>query len=167
MSEMAEPGPRAKVLDRIDREHQAWRALVDEVGRERMAEPGPMGEWTFKDLVAHLVGWRRRTIARFDAAAAGREEPAPPWPADLDDDEVINDWIHDQNRGRSLDDILEEADRSYDRLAEAIAAIPEAKITDPDAFPGLAGQALADADLFGHLNDEHLPSIRAWLAHRA
>ena len=27
-----------------------------------MTEPGPMGEWTFKDLAAHLLGWRERTI---------------------------------------------------------------------------------------------------------
>jgi hypothetical protein len=30
-------------------------------------------------------------------------------------------------------------------------------------MPGLEGQALADADFFGHVHDEHEPSIRAWL----
>ena len=80
---MAGSDPRTHVLDRIEREHEAWRALVEEVGRDRMTEPGPMGEWSFKDLAAHLLGWRQRTVARFEAAAAGREEPKPPWPEDL------------------------------------------------------------------------------------
>ena len=40
-------------------------------------------------------------------------------------------------------------------------------VTRPDAFPWLDGTALADAELFGHLHDEHEPSIRAWLAERA
>jgi hypothetical protein len=40
---------------RADR--QVWGDLVAEVGRERMLEPGPMGEWTFKDMAAHLAAW--------------------------------------------------------------------------------------------------------------
>ena len=131
-----------------------------------MTEPGPMGEWSFKDLAAHLLGWRQRTVARFEAAAAGREEPKPPWPDELRDDDQINDWIQEQSRERSVDDVLEDVDQSYDRLAAAVGALPERLITDPDAFPSLEGQALADVDLFGHVNEEHLPSVRAWLAER-
>jgi len=163
---MTDPHLRRNVLARIEREHAAWRALVNEVGRDRMTEPGPMGEWSFKDLAAHLLGWRQRTVARFEAAAAGREEPTPPWPEDLQDDDSINDWIQEQSRGRSVDDVLADADRSYDALAAGIAAIPTEKLTDPNAFPSLEGQALANVDLFGHLNEEHLPSVRAWLAER-
>jgi hypothetical protein len=160
------PDRRAEILGRIEREHDAWRALVEEVGRDRMTEPGPMGEWSFKDLAAHLLGWRQRTVARFEAAAAGREEPKPAWPEGLHDDDEINDWIQDESRERSVDDVLREVDESYDRLASAVAALPERMVTDANAFPSLEGQALVDVDLFGHLNEEHLPSVRAWLAER-
>jgi hypothetical protein len=159
--------PRAQVLARIEGEQAAWRALVEEVGRDRMTERGPMGEWSFKDLAAHLLGWRQRTVARFEAAAAGREEPKPRWPEELRDDDEINDWIQEQSGEQSLDDVLRDVDESYDRLASAVAALPERTITDPKAFPWLEGRALADVDLFGHLNEEHLPSVRAWLAERA
>jgi hypothetical protein len=60
-------------------------------------------------------------------------------------------------------DVLDDIDRSYERLGTAIAALREETVTDPDAFPWLGGQALADRDLFGHVHDEHEPSIRAWL----
>jgi hypothetical protein len=30
----------------------------------------------------------------------------------------------------------------------------------------MEGESLAETDLFGHLHDEHMPSIRAWLATR-
>ena len=33
------------VADRVRADQQFWRGLVHEVGRERMNEPGPMGEW--------------------------------------------------------------------------------------------------------------------------
>jgi hypothetical protein len=158
-----ESASRDRLIAHIRAERAWWANLVDEIGEERMTEPGPMGEWTFKDLAAHLLGWRDRTIARLEAAAAGREAPPPPWPRELDDDDSINGWIHERNAGRPVRDVLDDTDRSYERLATAIAALPEDLITRPDAFPWLEGEALADRKLFGHVHDEHEPGIRAWL----
>ncbi len=47
--------------------------------------------------------------------------------------------------------------------ANAIAALPEDLVTRPDAFAWTGGEALADAQLFSHLHDEHEPALRAWL----
>ena len=162
---MTEPDARDRVVAHIRAERALWANLVTEIGEDRMTEPGPMGEWTFKDLASHLLAWRERTIARLEAAAAGREEPPNPWPAELGDeeDDPINAWIHDQTRDRPLRDVLADVDRSYDRYASAVAALPEDLVTRPDALPWLGGKALADAGLFGHLHDEHEPSLRAWL----
>ena len=156
--------PRANVLGRIADERRHWQDLVAQVGTDRLEEPGPMGEWSFKDLAAHLLGWRERTLARFEAAVDGRAVPPPPWPAELEDDDPINEWIHEQHRARPAEDVLRDVDRSYERLAAAVAALPDEKLTDPTAFPTLEGQSVVDVDLFGHLHDEHEPSIREWLA---
>jgi hypothetical protein len=166
VSEAVGTDPREALVARCQREHEAWRALVDEVGVDRMTEPGPMGPWSFKDLAAHLLGWRERTIARLAAAAEGREAPPPAWPSDLHDDDAINDWIQARSDGRSVRAVLDDVDRSYERLAAAIAALPEDLVTRRDALPWMEGESLAETDLFGHLHDEHMPSIRAWLATR-
>lgn len=158
----------AEVLDAIAAERVAWNDLVAAVGPERMAEPGPMGEWTFKDLAAHLTGWRLRTIERLEAAGRGEPEPPPPWPAALREDDEINDWIQAQADGRSADEVLAEADRSFLRLSAAVEALPAAALWDASYFPwteGTAiGQAIIDRSLFGHLHDEHEPDVRTWLA---
>ena len=156
------------LLAHIRAEQADWRALVAEVGEGRMEQPGPMGDWTFKDLVAHLLGWRERTIRRLEAGPG--PEPPTPWPAHLGvgdaDSEVdeINNWIYERYRGRPLADVLAEADASYDRLAAAIAALPDEDLASPVRFPWMEGKSLVDGDLFDHLHEEHEPSIRAWLA---
>jgi len=144
---------------RVDQ--QFWRDLAAEVG-DRSTEPGPMGEWSFADMAGHLVGWRNRTIARLEAASRGEPEPAPPWPSELDDDDEINTWIHEQHGGRSPEQLIAEYDASYDRLIAAIEALPEEQLADPDAFPW-AGEPLVNVDFTGHLHDEHVASVRAWL----
>ncbi|HEX8036254.1 MAG TPA: maleylpyruvate isomerase N-terminal domain-containing protein [Ktedonobacterales bacterium] len=150
------------LLARIRAEHESWRALLAEIGEERMEEPGPMGDWTFKDLVAHLGGWRERTIRRLEAGPG--QEPPTPWPSNLTDDDEINAWIYEQNRVRALRDVLADYDAHFGRLAAAIAALPDEDVTTPGRFEWMEGGALAEADLFGHLHEEHEPSIRAWLA---
>ncbi len=146
----------------IRADQQFWRDLVAEVGSDRFAEPGPMGQWSFADLSGHLLGWRNRTINRLEAYARGEPDPPNPWPAQLDDDDPINAWMHAQDAGRRPDQLVADYDASYDRLISAIESMPEAKLTDPTAIPWLEGP-LVDADFTSHLHDEHMPSVRAWL----
>lgn len=143
-------------------DQRRWRELAREVGPERYAAPGPMGDWSFGDMAGHLLGWRERTIRLVEAIARSEPEPAPPWPADIDDDDVVNDWIHAQHAGRSPEALVGEYDASYDRLIAAIESVPEAVFADPDAAPW-AGGALADGDFTGHFRDEHLTPLREWL----
>ena len=129
-----------------------------------MDDPGPMGAWSFRDLGVHLLGWRERTIRRLEAVAAGQPEPPDPWPAELgDDDDRINDWFQAQAEGRGADEVLADVDRSYERLAAVVEALGPERLTSRDAFPWLEGETLAETDLFGHLHDEHVPTIQAWL----
>lgn len=163
---MTEMTPHQQIAATIEREQAAWRDLVAEVGRDRMDEPGPMGEWTFKDLAAHLLGWRERSIARLRALGEGRPEPAEPWPDGLDDDDRINAWMQERMAGRTVDEVLAAVDASYDQLAAALGALSEEVLSTPNGVPWLEGDSALTTDWLGHLHDEHEASIRAWLASR-
>ena len=157
---------RAEQIAGIRADQQFWRDVAAEVGPDRYDEPGPMGEWTFGDLAGHLVGWRNRTIPRLEALGRGEADPPPPWPAGLDDDDAINDWIHEQQAGRLAAELVDDYTASYDRLIAALESIPDATLTQPGAIPWLEGEALVDQPFTGHLHEEHVPSVRAWLDRR-
>ena len=158
-----------EVAVRIRDDQRFWRSIVAEVGRDRMEEPGSIGEWTFRDLVAHLVAWRNMRIPSIEAAARGLPEPPRPWPPEIagDDYDGINRWFQDRDRDRSLDDVLDDYDRSFERLAQAIEALPEAIAHDPNGMAWTGGEPVVDLDFTEHLHEEHLPDIRAWLDRRA
>jgi len=151
------------VAEAVRTDREFWRALVDEVGRDRMNEPGPMGDWTFKDLTAHLAAWRNARIPMLAAISRAEPVPAPPWPADMEDDDVINAWFQERDRARALDDVLDDYDRSFDRLATVLESMPDDVARDPNAMPWAPGYVIIDTDFTEHLHEEHLPSIRAWL----
>jgi hypothetical protein len=160
--------PRADFVDRIEAIRERWRGLVADVGELRMELPGAMGDWSFKDVAAHLSGWRRRTIDRLEAAGRGDPPPPAPWPAelgvgDVGEDDPINTWIHERTKDRPLSDVLAEADATYDAFIAAIVALPLKDATDPERFDWLEGEALVDSDPGGHLT-EHEQDVRRWLA---
>jgi hypothetical protein len=120
---------KGALLAQIERERTFWEQLIAEVGAEHMLEPGATDDWTFKDVVGHLNGWRKVTLARLEAA---RNEQAPmptPWPAHLSEEhslEEINAWIYEANRQRSLQEVLDEYHSCFHRMHDAVSALPSA-----------------------------------------
>ena len=156
--------PRADLVERAKAIRDRWQRLVADVGEERMQLPGPMGEWTFKDLASHLSAWRRRTIGRVVGAGRGVSPPPNPWPDELvvgeDEDDPINAWIYEQTRDLPLGDVLAESEASWDALIAGIEALPmDAAAQQHTAWLEAAAE---DGHPWGHLG-EHEPSVRRWL----
>ena len=75
-----EAAARDRLIGNVRATQERWRRLVADVPRDRMEQPGAMGDWTFKDVALHLTGWRRRTIRRLTATvrnqASGLSAPS-------------------------------------------------------------------------------------------
>jgi hypothetical protein len=154
---------KAQFLDDLRAEQAYWEALLQDIGEDHMTQPGVAGEWSIKDIVAHLTAWRRRTVGRFQAALHHEPTPPPFWPEHLQTDDEINAWIYVGNHARPLADVLRESRDVFDQLVETLDAFPEAELLDPTYFSWLEGEPLTAAALFGHFHEEHEPDMRAWL----
>lgn len=165
-----DPVSKKQLLAEMQSEHAAWLALLDEIGEENMTQPEVAGGWSIKDIVAHITGWRRRTVLRFQAALDPTIEMVPPWPAELggldenDDVDDINAWIYKTSQDLPLADVLNESREVFQQLVVAASALSEEQLNDPRRFPWLEGQRLTGALIFGHFHEEHEPDMRAWLA---
>ena len=155
---------KAELLSGLQEEYQNWQALLDQIGPAHMDQPGVADDWSIKDIVAHLTGWRRRTVARLQAVQRGEPEPLPPWPAHLQSDDEINAWIYQSRQGDSVREVLDESHQVFQQLLAAIEGIPEEVLADVHRFPWLEGQPFTAAAFFAHFHEEHEPDMRAWLA---
>ena len=60
---------KSELLSGLQEEYQQWEALLEQIGPTRMDQPGVNGQWSFKDLVAHVNGpWESWLITRIQAA---------------------------------------------------------------------------------------------------
>ena len=115
---------KEQLLDELRDEQAQWEALLSDIGEDHMTQPDVAGGWSIKDIVAHLTGWRRRTVARLQAALRHEPTPPTPWPAQLQTDDEINAWIYAANRDRSLADVLRDSREVFQQLVETLDAFP-------------------------------------------
>jgi hypothetical protein len=156
---------KAQLLSDLRAEQAQWEALLHDIGDDHMTQPGVAGQWSIKDIIAHLTGWRHRTVGRFQAALRNEPPPPPPWPSHLQTDDEINAWIYAANRDLPLANVLRESRDVFQQLVETLEAFPAADLQDPTRFPWLSAEdlPLTGAAFFDHFHEEHEPDMRAWL----
>jgi hypothetical protein len=154
---------KTQLLAELNNENAYWLALLDDIGEANMTQPEVAGGWSIKDIVAHLTGWRRRTVRRVQAALNHEPDFTPPWPPELQEDDEINAWIYESNRDRPLADVLSDSREVFQQLVDAIDAFPDNEHQDPQRIKWLEGEPLSGKLFFSHFHEEHEPDMRAWL----
>jgi len=158
---------KSELLTWLQEEYQQWQALLDQIGPERMEQPGVAAHWSIKDIIAHLTGWNRHLVARLQAAQQGHPQPPPPWPAHLQDEDEINTWIYETNRERPVREILDETHQLFQQLLTVIKSLPDEvqidHIEQKFHLVWVGDERFLVGEFFDHFHDDHEPDIRAWL----
>jgi hypothetical protein len=159
---------KSKLLKWLQEEHEQWEAFLDQIGPERMEQPGVNGAWSMKDIIAHLTGWNHWLVARLQAAQRSQAEPSPPWPSRLQSEDEINAWIYESSQGRSLREVLDEANQVYQQLRAVIEGLPDdvriERIEPAYFLVWVNDERFLAGEFFNHFHDDHEPDVRAWLA---
>jgi hypothetical protein len=95
-------------------EHDLFASLSPEM----RDAPGAIGEWSAKDVLAHVAAWRSIEARRLEAAADGVDPPGDD-PATTDSEEVSNATIHAQRANWSWQTVADDADASIEALVAA------------------------------------------------
>src|SRR5579864_6481518 len=128
---------KTQFLTQLRTEQEAWEALLAEIGEAHMTQPEVAGGWSIKDIVAHLTGWRRRSVRRFQALLHHAPDFSPPWPPELREDDEINAWMYESNRDRPLADILSDSREVFQQLVDTLDAFSEDDLQDLRSILGL------------------------------
>ncbi|MGH2558500.1 MAG: ClbS/DfsB family four-helix bundle protein [Thermomicrobiales bacterium] len=170
---MSQVQTKEQLLETLRASRTQWETLLQDVGEERLTEPGVAGDWAVKDLLGHLTAYHRVWGAHARAAVTG----VPPTLHDLYDlDEFPPDaasWTLEQQNAAirahyaplSLPEVLAGWREATDLLTISVAALSDEDVTTADRFPWTRGMPLTEAiagDTYGHAR-EHAEQVRAWL----
>jgi hypothetical protein len=121
-----------------------------------------VGEWTVKDIIAHVTAWEQRLLSWLEAAARGE---APTNADPIACGQEVDTWnarVHARNKDRPLAEIRAEAQRTHRDLVRMLVGIP----SDPNNPwwslwpPDLTPWDVIAANTYDHY-PEHLLAIES------
>jgi hypothetical protein len=142
-------GPRRgkdRLLADIEREHRLLAQTFTGLSAAALSTPGVVGEWSVKDLLAHLTAWEQMFLRWYRAGQRG-ETPAVPAPGyTWRDLHALNDSLYRRSRRRQATAVLTDFALSYAQVLGAVTAMPEADVLAPARYPWLG-----DGNLYGYI----------------
>ena len=126
------------LLTAIGEGYSHWIDVLAGISPERMVEPNAVGDWSVKDVVAHIAADHRWLAAQIEAATKGRRPTAnacfgqddpPPPEYDIANNQDRNDWNVLRHRDWTLEAVTGEAGFAYGWLLEMIEELPESDLT--------------------------------------
>jgi len=146
-------GRRARLLAQID---QAWRELKESYSdllEAELTEPGVAGQWSVKDILAHISTWEEESLKYLPLISEGGNPPLYKTYGGID---AFNALMNERKRALSLSEVLSQLDETHRRLVGLVQSVPEGQLGAQTRFC-----RRLRLDTYGHYR-EHARAIREW-----
>jgi hypothetical protein len=160
-------------LHKLQVERDKFELLLNRVGFTRtMTIKGVSGNWSIKDIIAHIWAYEQYISDRlneikhgdlyypckkFNALDAFIDQFGyPDFGSPLLDDEEANAWVYEKYKNVALEEIVAQEIQAYSSIVSAIESIPDYLIKEHNLFERVADNTY-------HHYHEHTKAIKAWL----
>ena len=148
---------KAQLLDEIRRTHGELAAVLAPLTEAQMTQPGVNGEWSVKDILAHVTWWEGHMLRTL---RTGREELGPEGSNPDILTQQKNAEVFAANRDRPLVEVRAEFEALYREVLATLDVLPAEALAQDETYEAIGW------DTFKHY-PEHAATIREWLEHRA
>jgi hypothetical protein len=157
---MAEPSLKADLIQAMISARGRFDLLVKQIPRSKMTLPGASGEWSVKDIVAHVTSYDRWLGL---ALALRGQKPPDHWIEDIPLDD-FNRWLFEENRDLPLDQVLQESTVVWAEILERTRAHSETYLFTEQSVRGVPYKfkpcEVLKSESYGHYLD-HVPGLQA------
>lgn len=150
------------LLIQLEESREKFLDSLEDLPQERWIVPGVVGEWSIKDILAHLSRWEAELVKLLWQARQG-QRPTTIHLTQVDVDETNRLW-YNEARTRSLERVLEDFHSVRNQTLLRVEAFSDKELNDPKKFTWLSSRALWEwiaGDSFEH-EAEHAVQIAAW-----
>jgi hypothetical protein len=122
---------RSQLLKKLD---LAWSEVKESyagLSDSQVTEPGVTGDWSVKDILAHLTTWEEEALQYLPLITKGRRPPQYITYGGID---AFNAQTTEQKRDHSLHGVLRQLDETHYRLIGYLQSVPEEQFTRETRF---------------------------------
>ncbi len=99
-----------------------------------MTQPGIVGEWAVKDVLAHLTAWEQMFLGWYSTGRRGDDPITPAAGFNWQQIPALNEQIYQQHRALPLEDVLAQFHRSYAQIAAALTGMSHEELFTPKVY---------------------------------
>jgi hypothetical protein len=145
---------RQQLLKQLDTAWTAFQVSYAGLSDAQLMEPGVTGQWSVKDLIAHVTWWEEEALQHLPRILTGGRPPR--YSLQYGGIDAFNAQMTEQTRGLSLADVLRQSEDTHQRLLAYIHSVPEEPFTRETHF-----RRRLRLDTYSHY-PKHAKAIRAW-----
>jgi Protein of unknown function (DUF1706) len=150
---------RQQLLNRLDTAWLAFQASYAGLSNSRLTQPGVVGDWSVKDIIAHVTWWEEEALRHLPLIIAGDRPPR--YSVAYGGIDAFNAMMTERKQDVSLSDVLTQQDATHRRLIDFIQRVPEDQFTRETRF-----RRRLRLDTYSHY-PIHTKAIREWRQRRS
>jgi hypothetical protein len=131
---MPQPKSKAHILKRLQAERRRLEQNLAALSPDDMLRPGVVGEWSVKDVLAHLADWEAHMLVWVEAARSGDPVESPDPGLTWEQLGVFNQRVYEAHRDQPLEDVLEYFHSAHRRFMDMVEAMPEDEMLTPGRY---------------------------------
>jgi uncharacterized protein (TIGR03083 family) len=121
-------------LSQSREQYDALAALLDTLTPDQMTDPGTVGDWSVKDVLAHLTAWSRMFLGWYEAGKRGEQPVTPAEGYNWQQIPALNQRIYEQHRDRPLADTLADFRAAHAAAMSAIESMSDEEMFTPKVY---------------------------------
>jgi uncharacterized protein (TIGR03083 family) len=125
----------ASIFEEIRTERAALLKTISGLDAATIERPGVVGEWSVKDVLAHLAGWQDWMLRVYPARLETGEVPEDLRVTEDNTDEWNRRFV-EERRGNPLDKVVQELTDGARRLMIYAVNLGATRIAAPNPWPG-------------------------------
>jgi hypothetical protein len=158
---MDQPGSVQQLIDSVQSVWTSWDVLIKEVDKALLSISGVAGDWSLKDIIAHLTWHEKEMVGLITAHALVGSEL---WNLPTDE---RNAAIYEEVKDQPLEQVLEESKQVHQQLLEVLPSLSDRDLTDPSGFPNMPPDwqpwMIIAQNTYEHYED-HMQDVQRWIA---
>jgi hypothetical protein len=132
---MSRPLNKAQLLATSEKEYTALEKLIAPLTPGQMTRPPAAGEWSVKDVLAHLYEWQQMFFRWYEAGLHGEKPAVPAEGYKWSQLPALNQHIYETYRDLPLEEALRLFRSSHRKTMELIAKLSEEDLLTPGRWP--------------------------------
>lgn len=115
-------------MEKVTQVHQEYMSLVNTLNQEQLCRPNTCGDWSVKDIIAHITWYEREMVGLLSGRAL---QGSPLWEIPTDN---RNEIIHERVKEYPISMVFAESDEVFKTLLTLLDGLKDEELNEAKYF---------------------------------